>query len=345
MRDEFDRETREVLARRVGLRCSHPKCRKPTSGPAIDPTKALNVGVAAHITAASPGGPRYDSNLSTQERKSAANGIWLCQMCGKLVDNDEQRYTAEMLREWKRQAEIDALAGVETVASNEFSRILESLSRIESQLGLFGSPLNPGTDQSLRVSQQKSEALKYVILGIDDEAWMPWFEIFADALPENAQVEAVEEIFFDDLDEMQSVFAALNKVITKANEIKKSGGDAQQVFERAIFEEGISRVSRFVFTSQNTDIPKPQGLKYVIWGIRQDQANTIRMLRPETLLGQQRSLTRDATEFYFESPIIIPHIPRVVGKAADLANGDVEEFKRLLLEAALRLRLLGPDPE
>lgn len=116
MRDDFDDKTKEVLARRVGSRCSNPNCRKLTSGPQTDPAKALNIGVAAHITAASRGGPRYDGVLTPEERKSIDNGIWLCQNCAKLVDNDEQRYTTDLLIEWKRLSEQAALLEVENLA-------------------------------------------------------------------------------------------------------------------------------------------------------------------------------------------------------------------------------------
>jgi len=86
VRDNFDENTKEILARRVGHRCSNPNCRKLTSGPQTDETKAVNIGVAAHITAASEGGPRYDNLMSTEERKSIENGVWLCQNCAKLID-------------------------------------------------------------------------------------------------------------------------------------------------------------------------------------------------------------------------------------------------------------------
>jgi hypothetical protein len=105
MRDDFDARTKKVLADRVNSRCSRPDCGKATSGPQEDPTKALNIGVAAHITAASEGGPRYDPSLSSEERGSVDNGLWLCQNCAKLIDSDVQRYSPELLREWKRQAE------------------------------------------------------------------------------------------------------------------------------------------------------------------------------------------------------------------------------------------------
>lgn len=105
MRDDFKQEIKELLARRVGQRCSNPNCRALTSGPHEDPSKAVNIGVAAHITAASPDGPRYESKLLSEERKSPENGIWLCQNCAKLVDNDPQRYTVELLVEWKRISE------------------------------------------------------------------------------------------------------------------------------------------------------------------------------------------------------------------------------------------------
>ena len=144
---------------------------------------------------------------------------------------------------------------------------------------------------------------------------------------------------------MQSVFATLNRVIEKANQAKESGGNPQQAFERALFEEGIARMSRLVFRPQGTRAPNSSGLKYVIWGIQPDHGNTIRVLRPQAILGHSKPPIRDATEFFFEKPAVIPYIPQVVGKAAELANGDVEEFKRLLFESALRLRMLGPEPE
>ena len=98
-----------TVAARVNNRCSNPVCRAPTSGPQVDPAKALNVGVAAHITAASPDGPRYNSGLTSEERKHANNAIWLCQNCGKLIDNDQARFTTEEIRNWKISAEAEAL--------------------------------------------------------------------------------------------------------------------------------------------------------------------------------------------------------------------------------------------
>jgi hypothetical protein len=113
MRDEFPLSVKRLLAERVGFRCSNPNCRQLTSGPSADPNKSLNIGVAAHITAASPGGPRYDANLSPEERKGPENGIWLCQNCAKLVDNDPQRYSSAVLYTWKLSAEAQALEAIQ----------------------------------------------------------------------------------------------------------------------------------------------------------------------------------------------------------------------------------------
>jgi hypothetical protein len=113
MRDEFPRPVKEILAKRVSFRCSNPGCRQQTSGPQDDPAKAINVGVAAHITAASPDGPRHDPAFTVDARTSAVNGIWLCQSCGKLVDSDEQRYTVAVLHRWKTISEAAALRSLE----------------------------------------------------------------------------------------------------------------------------------------------------------------------------------------------------------------------------------------
>lgn len=122
-RDDFNQGVKETLARRVGVKCSNPNCRKPTSGPQEDPTKSTNVGVAAHITAAAEGGPRYDSTITSKERKSIENAIWLCQVCAKLIDNDDKRFTADLLRQWKRHSEEAARMAIEAPLSEPLSRI------------------------------------------------------------------------------------------------------------------------------------------------------------------------------------------------------------------------------
>ena len=62
-RDNFTNAVKNKLAKRVMYVCSNPNCRKMTIGP--DSKNGINnIGVAAHICAAAPGGPRYDINMS-----------------------------------------------------------------------------------------------------------------------------------------------------------------------------------------------------------------------------------------------------------------------------------------
>ena len=109
-RDDFTAPVKRQLAARVAHKCSNPRCRASTSGPQLDEAGSVNLGVAAHITAASPNGPRFDSSLIPEERCGAENGIWLCQNCAKLIDSDVKRFTARVLLDWKEQAESAARA-------------------------------------------------------------------------------------------------------------------------------------------------------------------------------------------------------------------------------------------
>jgi hypothetical protein len=132
MRDDFDNKTKETLAKRVGFRCSNPNCRKLTSGPQDDVEKSINIGVAAHICAASRGGPRYIEKQSSDERKSIENGIWLCQNCAKLIDNDEKHYSADILNEWKKLSEQAALLEIQNknlIAKSEDKNIIQNFAQ------------------------------------------------------------------------------------------------------------------------------------------------------------------------------------------------------------------------
>ena len=105
-RDEFGPATKRELAARVGYRCSKPGCERETVGPADDLQQGFtHTGDAAHITAAARGGPRWDSTLTRDARRSAENGIWLCLVHARLVDANRSQHTVDLLREWKRRAE------------------------------------------------------------------------------------------------------------------------------------------------------------------------------------------------------------------------------------------------
>lgn len=118
-RDDFSQKTKDVLAKRVGYKCSNPSCQITTSGPHSDPNKATNIGVAAHICAVAPGGPRYDPLMTREERTSAENGIWLCQTCATLIDIDEKIYSVKTLQEWKKKAEQRAEINQTTIAKHQ----------------------------------------------------------------------------------------------------------------------------------------------------------------------------------------------------------------------------------
>ena len=144
-RDSFSTAVVDRLAKRVGMRCSCPDCRQPTSGPDSS-SGVTNVGVAAHIAAASPGGARYDPSMSSEQRSDIANGIWLCQTHAKLVDDDELAFPVVMLQEWKFVAEQMAALearGFEVHRARPFAELEKKAPMLLAEMreDLRGAPL------------------------------------------------------------------------------------------------------------------------------------------------------------------------------------------------------------
>jgi hypothetical protein len=113
VRDDFPQHVKSTIAQRAGNCCSNPYCGRPTSGPSDSARAVTNVGVAAHIAAASLGGPRSDPAMTTEQRISLDNAIWLCQTCAKMVDDDPLRYTPDLLRSWRVDAEARARESID----------------------------------------------------------------------------------------------------------------------------------------------------------------------------------------------------------------------------------------
>ncbi|MDA8019302.1 MAG: hypothetical protein MPN21_17820 [Thermoanaerobaculia bacterium] len=113
----------------------------------------MNIGVAAHITAASERGPRYEPSLSSEERRDLENGIWLCQNCGKLIDSDISRYSIAKLGEWKSDAEAAAARALEqrrAPASTSVGVFLEAERLMPELLSEMRSDVRGDSSQLIR---------------------------------------------------------------------------------------------------------------------------------------------------------------------------------------------------
>jgi hypothetical protein len=105
--DDFPQKVKQQLALRSCYICSNPDCRAMTvAASEKEIEKYVYVGKAAHITAARPGGSRYDDSLTPEERASADNGIFLCSGCADMIDkNYGLDFPTLKLRAWKTQHE------------------------------------------------------------------------------------------------------------------------------------------------------------------------------------------------------------------------------------------------
>ena len=106
-RDDFSKPIIESTQKRAAFICSNPDCLCLTIAPSEnDDLSFLYVGSVAHITAASKGGPRYDSTLTSEQRTLVSNAIFLCSNCATMIDkNSGEDYTVELLNKWKEEHE------------------------------------------------------------------------------------------------------------------------------------------------------------------------------------------------------------------------------------------------
>jgi len=111
-RDEFSPATKRAIERQARGHCSNPACRRLTHAATSDGAGEINIGQASHICAAAPGGPRYDAQMTSEERAAADNGIWLCDVHGRAVDAKDSKFTVEELHRWKRQTNEDSWRSV-----------------------------------------------------------------------------------------------------------------------------------------------------------------------------------------------------------------------------------------
>lgn len=161
---DFSEATIQVVAKRVAYLCSRASCRRPTIGPHSNEIKSTLVGEAAHICAASPGGPRYDPSMSDEQRRSPNNGIWLCATCATEIDKDSARFPVSLLRKWKEEAESEALNLLENPDyrnhkkhKDQLAAFLVEAQQLRKRLNEDPLPIQDHNEWVQRVSEYLSE--------------------------------------------------------------------------------------------------------------------------------------------------------------------------------------------
>ena len=288
-RDDFSSTTRHRLAQRAGYMCSSPECRRLTVGPSEDRVSGLTmVGVAAHITAAAEIGPSFDPLMSSLERSSEDNGIWLCQNHAKFVDDTESTHTVNELRRWKKQHEDWVFARVNNSASllrNGLTSIyLENLGPFRSRTGTELGRTNViyGLNESGKTTL--CEAIAALSGGANFERlqqrWLP-FGIRSPSMVIEATVAVDDARTIVRLSEEQLGRPFANSERPKRLHVQVDGNVAphwpQALFNVVILEEQSRR--------QSVKDPFRQALRSLASQLGMDEERIWDMLREELLCG------------------------------------------------------------
>ena len=109
----------------TAFRCGKPECRRPLYR--LDDETGVTVlnSQVAHIHARSEGGPRWLDGMSSEDNRACENLIPLCFEHAWEIDQSEDLYPAELLREWKaaQLAECDDLRKAWPLTDSEAAEV------------------------------------------------------------------------------------------------------------------------------------------------------------------------------------------------------------------------------
>lgn len=171
MRDDFSDKIKNNLAKRAAYICSKIDCRRLTIAPSLNDESSLQyIGCAAHITAASKGGPRYDKNITPKERGSIENGIYLCRSCADMIDkNGGIDFPKEILIQWKKDHEFWIKENLNKEFGGSISDSIDLLRKDFDTINQIGTELLSSVDRtfelqknlkSLAIAVELNEAIK-----------------------------------------------------------------------------------------------------------------------------------------------------------------------------------------
>jgi hypothetical protein len=107
-------------------------CGFPSCGIPLVEVSRTTTGEIAHIRAASPNGPRYDSAQSDEDRNGFANLILLYSRHHTVIDAEFRKYSVSVLEKMKRDHEAEGLVEINPALSSAAQGLIKKYERLSS---------------------------------------------------------------------------------------------------------------------------------------------------------------------------------------------------------------------
>ena len=133
-------KNRKILWGRSGNRCAICRQRLVVDETSADAESV--VGDECHINSGSSNGPRHDAALDSQQIDDLSNLLLLCRVHHKMVDDQFETYTAELLRSIKSNHELWVEAKFDETQNPQVVRIRRFKNEVPAQL----KPVESGTE-------------------------------------------------------------------------------------------------------------------------------------------------------------------------------------------------------
>lgn len=149
------RSTLKKLWAASGNQCGFPDCDENV----VNIEQEIVVGEICHIRAQSPGGPRYDPDLSEEEVDEYSNLILLCPTHHTYIDKNTENYPPEKLEEWKKEQQKKS-SQVTELSDNLLTKL--QLTDLEFTGEIFTESQSDDLREYLQVQTDHTQRLSYI---------------------------------------------------------------------------------------------------------------------------------------------------------------------------------------
>ncbi len=155
--------TQTTLKRLFLLSCN--QCAAPDCNRSLEARDAKTIiAKICHIEAASSDGPRYNPDMTDDDRRDFDNLILLCDECHSIIDNkaNETKYTVILLKEWKRNHEDKCRQGKLINNPKLINQAINAIASINIEDEIDSSSLNT-FEINKKIEYNSVKEYKYII--------------------------------------------------------------------------------------------------------------------------------------------------------------------------------------